>query len=82
MNCGRLVACGYSQIPRIDYSENYSPVMNDVILCVLLLIMVQFRLSAKVVNVETAFLYGDLKEEIYMECTHGMKGIGKDDCIM
>ena len=56
--------------------------MNDVILCVLLLIMVQFRLLAKVVNVETAFLYGDLKEEIYMECTHGMKGIGKDDCIM
>ena len=26
----RLVACGYSQVAGIDFSENYSPVVNDV----------------------------------------------------
>ena len=25
-----LVPCGYSQVPGIDFSENYSPVVNDV----------------------------------------------------
>ena len=26
----RLVACGYSQIPGIDFNESYAPVINDV----------------------------------------------------
>ena len=31
-----------------------------------------FYLSAKIVDVETAFLYGDLEEEIIMDCPPGM----------
>ena len=34
------------------------------------------------VDIKTAFLYGDLEEEIYMECPQGMSDIGKDDCII
>jgi hypothetical protein len=26
----RLVACGYSQVPGIDFNENYASVINDV----------------------------------------------------
>ncbi len=26
----RLVACGYSQIPGINFTENYAPVISDV----------------------------------------------------
>ena len=26
----RLVACGYSQVPGVDFTENYAPVVNDV----------------------------------------------------
>ena len=33
-------------------------------------------------NIKTAFLYGDLKEEIYMECPKGMADVKKDDCII
>ena len=53
--------------------------MNDIMFWSLLLIMIHFGLLARVANIETAFLYGKLKEEIYMEC---MKDIGNDDCVM
>ena len=59
-----LVACGYSQVPGIDFSENYSPVVNDIMFCILLLMVLHFGYLAKIVNIETAILYGDLKEEI------------------
>jgi hypothetical protein len=26
----RLVACGYSQVPGIDFSESFAPVLNDI----------------------------------------------------
>ena len=37
---------------------------------------------AKIVNVETVFLYWDFEEEIYMECPQKMSDITKDDCII
>ena len=77
-----LVACGYSQVPGIDFSENYSPVVNDITFCILLLMVLPFGYSAKVVDVKTAFLYGDLEEEIFMECPRRMSDVKKDDCII
>ena len=71
----RLVACGYSQIPGIDFLASYSPVINDITFQMLLLAMIYFGLTGKIVDVETAFLYGDLEEEIYMECPPGMTGM-------
>jgi hypothetical protein len=50
----RLVACGYSQIPGVDFSENYSPVVNDITFGLLIEIMIIMNLSAKIVDVETA----------------------------
>ena len=70
-----LVACRYSQVPGINFSENYSPVVNDITFRILLLMVLQFGYSAKIVDVETAFLYGDLEEEIYRECPQGMANI-------
>ena len=73
-----LVACGYSQVPRVDFSENYSPVVNDVTFCILLLMVLHYGYTAKIVDIKTAFLYGDLDEEIYMECPQGMASVKKD----
>ena len=51
----RLVACGYSQVPGVDYSENYSPVVNDVSYRIMILATLFWGLDAKIVDVETAF---------------------------
>ena len=55
----RLVVCGYSQIPGVDYSDSYSPVVHDITFCALLLVMMVDELSGKIADVETAFLHGD-----------------------
>ena len=44
--------------------------------------VLHFGYLAKIVDIETTFLYGDLKEEIYMECPQGMSNVKKDDCII
>ena len=44
--------------------------------------VLHFGYLAKIVNIETASLYGDLKEEIYMECLQGMADVKKEDFVI
>jgi len=69
-----LVTCSYSQVPGIDYTENYAPMINDVVWHILLIAMLVWNLDAIIIDVKSAFLYGDLDEEIYMELPDGMMG--------
>jgi Reverse transcriptase (RNA-dependent DNA polymerase) len=62
----RLVACGYSQIPGIDFNENFAPVVNNVTFRIMLIAKLIWNLQASIVDIETALLHGDLQEEIYM----------------
>jgi Reverse transcriptase (RNA-dependent DNA polymerase) len=68
----RLVACGYSQIPGIDFNESFAPVINDVSFRIMLISKLIWNLKACVIDKETAFLHGDLQEEIYMNIPEGM----------
>jgi hypothetical protein len=43
--CSRLVACGYSQIPGVDFTEDYGPVLNDVMIRVLLVAEIVWKWS-------------------------------------
>ena len=61
----RLVACGYSQIAGVDYQENYSPVIHDVTYRIMIVLQIVLQLDSRIVDVETAFLHGDLEEDIY-----------------
>ena len=61
-----LVMCGYSHESGVYFSKNYSPV--DIIFWILILMVINFGYWAEIVVIETAFLYNDLEEEIYMEC--------------
>ena len=69
----RLCALGYSQIPGIDHQDNFAPVVTDVTFRVVLLMMLVNRWKAEIVDVETAFLYGELEEEIYMKVPVGLE---------
>ena len=44
--------------------------------------VLHFVYSAKIVNIETAFLCGDLEEKVYMDHPQGMANVKKDDCII
>jgi copper chaperone CopZ len=68
----RLVALGYSQIPGVDFFDNFAPVVNDVTLRIIVVMMIVNKWHAEIIDVETAFLYGDLQEEIYMKCPDGL----------
>ena len=72
---GRLVALGYSQIPGEDYTDNFAPVAHDVSFRTALARMMVEKLDSLVMDVETAFLYGDIEEEIFMKSRIGMEEI-------
>ena len=62
----RLVAKGFSQIPGVDYNETFPPVSRFESVHILLAVAALEDWEIKSINVKTAFLYGDLAEEIYM----------------
>ena len=68
-----LVACGYSQVPGVDFLENYSLVVNGITFQILLLIMIHFGYLAKKVDVKMAFLYSDIEKKNYRECSNVWK---------
>ena len=71
----RLVALEYSQIPGVDYTDNFAPVPHDVSFRIALVRMRVEKLDSLVMDVETAFLYGEIDEEIFMQSPVGMEEI-------
>ena len=80
----RLVALGYSHIPGVDYTDNFAPVAHDVSFRIALARMTVEKLDSLVMDVETAFLYGDIEEELFMKSPVGMEeidpGSSPEDC--
>ena len=83
----RLVGLGYAQIPGVDHKDNFSPVIAEITFrCVLVLVLLNgWRME--IVDVVTAFLYGDLEETIYMTIPEGLdkytdERYGEDDCVI
>ena len=62
----RLVACGDLQLPGVDFNETYAPVIKFVSIKVLLIIASKLKLSLEHWDIVTAFLYGELDEELYI----------------
>ncbi len=63
----RLVAKGYNQEYGIDYEETFAPVVKQQSLRLLLAIAENENLIVHQIDISTAFLYGELEEDIYIE---------------
>ena len=67
----RLVAKGFTQKKGIDYFDTYSPVSSITTIIKLIVLASIHNLVIHQMDVKTAFLNGDLDEEIYMEQPEG-----------
>ena len=67
----RLVAKGYSQTEGTDFFETYSPVARISSIRTILAIATQHDMDLQQMDVNTAFLNGNLEEEIYMDQPEG-----------
>lgn len=67
----RLVARGFSQREGIDYTETFSPVVKFDSIRAMLAIAASEKLPLQQFDVKTAFLYGEIEENIFMRQPHG-----------
>jgi len=63
----RLVAKGYTQTYGVDYFETFSPVARLNSIRILFSVAVNMEWPLFQLDVKNVFLYGDLKEQVYME---------------
>ena len=77
----RLVAKGYAQKYGVDYNETFSPVVRFSSIRALLAFAVQNEMLVHQMDVVTAFLNGNLKEDIYMEQPPGYTQPGRENLV-
>jgi hypothetical protein len=74
----RLVAKGFTQRPGIDFEETFSPVVKHDSLRAVLAVAAERDLNMLQLDVKTAFLNGDLNEELYMTQPTGFVASGRE----
>ena len=74
----RLVAKGYSQKKGVDYDEIFSPVVRHTSIRTVLALVAHSDMQLEQMDVKTAFLHGDLEEQIYMVQPEGFSQPGQE----
>ena len=67
----RLVAKGFTEREGVDYNETFSPVSRKDSFRTIMALTPHFDFELHQVDVKTAFLNGDLEEEVYMTQPEG-----------
>ena len=62
----RLVARGFTQLPRLDYDETFSPVVKASTIQLILTIGLSQGWTIRQLDVNNAFLHCDLQERVYL----------------
>ena len=68
----RLVVQGFSQVEGVDYNETYAPVAKATTFRLMLALSKIFGLHLHQLDVDSAFPYADLEEDVYMTPVPGM----------
>lgn len=74
----RLVAKGFTQRYGIDYQETFAPVVRYSTIRMLLALAVEYNLNIDQLDVKTAFLRGDLHDDVIMTQPEGFVIKGKE----
>ena len=77
----KLVVKGYRQTEGVDYFDTYSPVTRITSIRMLIAIAALYNLEMHQMDVQTAFLNGDLNEKIYMEQPEGFVVPGQENKV-
>ena len=77
----RLVAKGYSQVEGLDFTETFAPVAKFTSIRILFSLAAANNWECHHMDVKTAFLNGDLEEEIYMEQPEGFVKPGEEHLV-
>ena len=77
----RLVAQGYSQKFGQDYEETFSPLVRFESIRMIISLAAQYQLKLHQMDVTTAFLNGELEEEVYMRQPEGFIAEGQEHLV-
>ena len=77
----RTVAKGFSQIPGVDFTENFAPVVNDVTFRIMLITKILFNLNAEQYDIETDFWKENWKKKSTWSCQQDIHNTCKKSII-
>ena len=77
----RLVAKGFTQREGIDFKETFSPVSKKDSFRIIMALVAHMDLELHQMDVKTAFLNGDLMENVYMLQPEGFKAKGSEHLL-
>nr|KYP65681.1 Retrovirus-related Pol polyprotein from transposon TNT 1-94 [Cajanus cajan] len=77
----RLVAKGFTQKDDIDYKETFSPVSKKDSFRIIMALVAHYDLELHQMDIKTAFLNGNLEENVYMDQPVGFIEEGKEHMV-
>ena len=77
----RLVAQGFTQKSGIDYDETFCPVVRFESIRTIIALAAKYNLQLHQIDITTAFLNGELKEDIFMKQPTGFEVKGKEHMV-
>lgn len=72
----RIVAKGFQQQEGVDFHDVFAPVVRWSTIRLVLALAAKYHWPLSQMDVITAFLNGNIEEEIYMEISDGFPGVG------